>query len=244
MGTGWQISADALFESLRPVSFMLAALLSAGVLADSRRRGFSIFTVALWTLATLFFPHIVLPLYLAALIMFPRSPERVDTTRDVSARRVRSVISRLVAPAIYLLAVVTLGAFYFYLDSRSVDGLLARANEAKLVGLRDETIRALRAALAVEDDPHTHKLLGIELAAAGRFEEALNELRAAERGGEPDDKLSYHIAATLDALNRPNEAVTSYRRFLQTDLCVQKLPAAECLAADARLRAAQIGVER
>ncbi|HVF88208.1 MAG TPA: hypothetical protein VM866_11490 [Pyrinomonadaceae bacterium] len=244
VGTGWQISADALFESLRPVSFVIAALLSACVLTHSRRRGFSIYTTALWTLAVLFLPHIILPLYLAALILFPKQVEQADAARKVRTRRARPIILRLAAPALYLLTVLILGAFYFYLDSRSVDGLLARANEAKLMGRRNETIRMLRAALVAEDDPHIHKLLGIELAAAGRSEEALNEFQAAERGGEPDDKIFYHIAATLEAVKHPNEAIVSYRRFLRTNLCAQKLPVAECLIADARLRAAQNRVER
>ncbi|MDQ3688280.1 MAG: hypothetical protein M3430_22170 [Acidobacteriota bacterium] len=244
MSSEWQISADALFEALRPISFVLAALLSAGVLADARRRGFSISTVALWTLATLIFPHIVLPLYFVAFMLFPKRLKPADTTQKASTRSSRAVILRMAAPALYLLTILTLGAFYFYLDSRSVDGLLARANEAKLVGRRDETIRQLRAVLAAEDDPHTRKLLGVELAAAGHFEEALHELRTAERGGEPDDKISYLIAVALDALKRPNEAITSYQRFLQTDLCTQKPPVAECLIADARLRAAQSRVER
>jgi tetratricopeptide (TPR) repeat protein len=239
VGTGWQISADALFESLRPVSFALAALLSACVLADAWRRGFSIYTIALWTLATLFLPHIALPLYLAALILFPKQVKQADATRKIRTRRARPIILRIAAPTLYLLGVLTLGAFYFYLDSRSVDGLLARANEAKLMGQRDETMRALRAALAGGDDPHTRKLLGVELAAAGRYDEALGELQAAASGGEPDDKIHYHIAATLDALHRPTEAIVSYWRFLQTNLCAQKLPVAECLIADARLRAAQ-----
>ncbi|HVF28058.1 MAG TPA: hypothetical protein VM943_07450 [Pyrinomonadaceae bacterium] len=244
MGTGWQISADALFESLRPISFVLAALLSTSVLAHSRRCGFSIHTTALWTLAVLFLPHIVLPLYLAALILFPQKVKRGEATPEVRMRRARSIILRLAAPSLYLLTVLTLGAFYFYRDSRSVDGLLARAKEAKLVGLRDVTIRALRAAIATEDDPHTHKLLGIELAAAGRHDEALGELQAAASGGEPDDKLFYHIAAALDALNRPNESIALYEQFVRTNLCTQKLPVAECLTADARLRTAQSRVGR
>lgn len=243
MGNAWQISAASFFEALRPAGFVLAALLSAWVLADARRRGLNASTIALCALAVFLLLHVALPLYLAALILFPRPRQQPDATPDAGSRRARSVIGSVIvsraAPALYLLTVLALGGFYFYRDSRSADGLLARAGDAKLVGQGDDTIRALRAALAAEDDPHTRKLLGVELMAAGNFDEAVHELRTAERGGDPDDTISYHVAVSLDALDRPAEAVAAYRVFLQTNTCTQKLPAAQCLTADARLRAAR-----
>lgn len=247
MGNAWQISAASLFEALRPAGFVLAALLSAWVLADARRRGLNVSTIALCALAVFLLPHVALPLYLAALILFPRPRQQPDATPDAGPRRARSVVGSVIgsvvvsraAPAFYLFTLLALGGFYFYRDSRSADGLLARAGDAKLVGRRDDTIRALRAALAAKDDPHTRKLLGVELVVAGHFDEAVHELQTAERDGEPDDLISYYAASALDALDRPAEAVAAYRVFLQTDTCTQKLPAAQCLTADARLRAAQ-----
>jgi len=94
---------------------------------------------------------------------------------------------RYLLPLVY--AVITLSAIgaYFYFDSRSVDAHLARATQAKLVEDSTTAIREYRAALAREDDPHTHKLLAIELANAGAISEAIKEFRLAKQGGEPDD---------------------------------------------------------
>ena len=93
-----------------------------------------------------------------------------------------------------------------------------------------------RAALRREDDPHVRKLLGLELSKAGRWEEALHELRAAERGGETDDLLPFHIAAALSTLNRPAEAADEYQKFLQTQTCAQPPPHWRCEAARATLQ--------
>ena len=48
-------------------------------------------------------------------------------------------------------------------------------------------IREYREALKDEDDPHTHKLLAVELANAGYISEAIAEFRLAELGGETCD---------------------------------------------------------
>lgn len=66
MSLRWQISAGELFELTRPAAFALSALVSAWVLASARRQGFPIYTVAAVTLATLFYPLVILPLYLIA----------------------------------------------------------------------------------------------------------------------------------------------------------------------------------
>ena len=57
---------------------------------------------------------------------------------------------------------------------------LARATQAKLVEDSATAIREYRAALALEDNPHTRKLLAIELANAGFIAEAIVEFRVAE----------------------------------------------------------------
>jgi len=146
--------------------------------------------------------------------------------------------SRLTLPFAYALLTLALGALCTYQDARSVDAHLARANHARLRSQRETTIREIQSALALEDDPHTRKLLGVELIDAGRWNEALAEFSAAERGGEPDEKLSYHIAAAFDALNRPAEAAPRYQQFLNSRLCTQQLPPTLiCATASARLNA-------
>jgi tetratricopeptide (TPR) repeat protein len=138
-------------------------------------------------------------------------------------------------PVIYLLAVLSIGAFLYYRDAQTIDAHLSRANHARLLGQHDKTIKEYRAALTLEENAHTRNLLGVELVNAGQMEEALAEFRAAERGGEPDDQLFYRIATTLDALNRPAEAVPEYRKFLGTRLCTESYPDPQCEAARARV---------
>ncbi|MDQ3754256.1 MAG: hypothetical protein M3371_05940, partial [Acidobacteriota bacterium] len=138
---------------------------------------------------------------------------------------------------LYLLVLITLGALYFYRDYRTFDAHLARAADAKLHNKRARAIDEYRSALRLKDDPHTHKLLGLELAAEENYAEALAELRAAEQGGEPDALLPYQLATTLDALGRTDEAVAAYRKFLQSELCAQPLPDLRCV--ESRLRARQ-----
>lgn len=143
--------------------------------------------------------------------------------------------ARLKLPALYLLALLVSGGIYFYREQTSVEGHLARAENAKLARHQERAISEYRAALRLEDDPHTHKLLALELAEAGRYEEALAEFLAAERGGEPDAEVYFRIGLILEALGRRTEAARYYRRFLQTPLCTQTLPVAHCAAALARV---------
>ncbi|HEV7842992.1 MAG TPA: hypothetical protein VGO69_04805, partial [Pyrinomonadaceae bacterium] len=91
------------------------------------------------------------------------------------------------------------------------------------------------AALALEDDAHTHNLLGQELAAARRFDEALVEFRVAERMGEMDDELPFNIAVSLDQLNRPAEAKPEYERFVNGSLCTEIPHDARCTSTRRRL---------
>lgn len=259
MSPRWQISAGELFELTRPAAFVLSALLSSWVLASARRRGFTLYLVAAFTLGTLFYPLIVLPVYLivrAARRRQERDAQQAKQSKEddeddepsagptdesaseqmqgEEARQAQPHL-RLIAPLVYLLFVLSIGALFYYRDAQSIDAHLARANRTRLLGQRDKTIKEYRAALKLEENAHTRNLLGIELAAAGRLEEALNEFRAAEGAGEPDDELPYRIAATLDALKRHTEAVPEYRKFLNTRRCTDSYPNPQCAAARVRI---------
>lgn len=248
MNWRWQISAGEFFEWLRPLAFVLAALLSTWVLASARRYRFAPHAVAAWTLGTFLLPLIFFPPYLIAHARAQRQrnrpvnePEIAGTDNAQNAELSTPELDkplpwRFRLPLLYAIVVLSLGTLFFYRDYRSVDAHLARANQARIMSQRDRTIRELRAALRLEDNPHTHNLLAVELLAAGQLEEALVELQAAERGGEPDAVLPFRIASTLDALNRPAEALPAYQRFLQSYMCQEPLPDRSCETAQARLK--------
>lgn len=262
MSPSWQISAGELFELTRPSVFALSALLSTWVLSSARRHGFALYAVAALTLGTLFYPLIILPVYLivrsarrrqkraAQLLEQPKEgdasttePAFDPTTEQVQreeeeAAQPKHPRLRFLLPSLYLLVVLLFGALFYYRDTQSIDAHLARANRTRLLGQRDKTIKEYRAALKLEENAHTRNLLGIELAAAGQLEEALTEFRTAEHAGEPDDELPYRIAATLEALKRPSEAVHAYQRFLNTRRCTDSYPDPQCAAARARIQAA------
>ena len=82
-------------------------------------------------------------------------------------------------------------------------------------------IKEYRQALKLEDDAHTHKLLGITLADAGYFSEAITELRSAELGGEKDDLIAYRLAELLNRTNKTAESIQECKRFLKTETCKQ-----------------------
>ena len=70
----WRISVGDVSELARPAVFALAALASAWVFHDARRRaGFGVASVWAWALLTLLFPPAVLPLYLAARLFTRRA---------------------------------------------------------------------------------------------------------------------------------------------------------------------------
>jgi tetratricopeptide (TPR) repeat protein len=248
----WQISAAELFEFIRPAAWTLSALVSSCVLASARRQGLRSYSVAAWTLGTLFFPLIILPLYLIArAILRRRARARKAAAQTASAaqpqtqkRQKRQIAAasqrfRYTLPVLYLIAVVSLIAIFFYRDYRSLDAHLWRANNAKLRGPHSKVIAEYRAALRLEDDPHTRKLLAVELAADGLHEEALAEFRAAERGGEPDRQLPYYLGTALFSLGREAEAASAYKRFLDGPLCTDVLPDLNCSTARARLSTLQ-----
>ncbi|HEY9404557.1 MAG TPA: hypothetical protein VIQ24_18005 [Pyrinomonadaceae bacterium] len=271
-----------------PLLFACAVLASAWVLYDARRRRFPLYAIAAWTLGTLIYAPIVLPLYLIARTFKPSpltteavpkttapeeahttderetgaaDPEETDASGVVAARgeipdderetldsrqpnaiRARLRLKRFAPSLVYALALLCAGAIYFYRDYHSFDAHLARATKARLLKRRAATIREYRAALRLADDAHTRKLLGVQLAEDGQTEAALAEFRAAERGGEPDDLLSYRIAFALDTLGRAGEAAGEYQKFLQGGSCAQRpSPDARCAQAASRLGQTQGG---
>ncbi len=163
------ISAGQLFDLIMPVAFVLSALLSTWVLASARKR-FKLHYAFGFAIGTLFLPLIVFPIYLA-IMMWRKAKGSPETWRYA-------------LPLLYATIVLSAIGVFYYLDSRSADAHLARATRARLVEDTNTAIREYQQALAVDDDPHTHKLLAIELANAGRLEEAISEFRIAERGGE------------------------------------------------------------
>ncbi|HEV7843111.1 MAG TPA: hypothetical protein VGO69_05405, partial [Pyrinomonadaceae bacterium] len=199
-----------------------------------------------WTLGTLFYTLILLPIYLLVLAARRGQKRAAQPTQQQEenagpsnepAENAPQTHTRLrrTLPLLYLLTVLSLGALYYYRDAQSVDAHLARANRARLLHQSERTINEYRAALQLEENAHTRNLLGRELADAGQLEEALAEFRAAERAGEADDELPYRIATTLDALGRPAEAVPEYLKFLKTRRCIAEYPDQECAAAWARV---------
>lgn len=254
MNPHWQISAGELFELTRPAAFALSAFVSAWVLMSARRHRFPFYASMAWALLTLFYPLIVLPVYLIVRahrrrhqyhLQSTSQPTDTDGPSDEEAssdeqtngdkKTPRAVAYRpglrRTLPLVYLLTVLLFGAIYYYSETRGPDAHLARASRARVLGQHDKAIKEYRSALALEDDPHIHNLLGIELADAGQSAEALAEFRKAESGGEPDDLLSYRIASALNLLGRRSEAATEYQRFLATSRCKQSYPDPQCASA-------------
>ena len=174
------MSAGQLFDLIMPAAFALSALLSTWVLASARKRFRLLYAFGL-AIGTLFLPLIVFPIYLVIMLWRKKAgpPARW----------------RYALPLLYAaLSLSTIGIF-FYFDSRSVDAHLARATQAKLIEDSNTAIREYRQALAVEDDPHTHKLLAIELATAGHIDEAITEFRIADQAGETCQREDYRCQA-------------------------------------------------
>ena len=166
------MSAGQLFDLIMPAVFVVSALVSTWVLASARKRFRLHYALAL-AIGTLFLPFIVFPLYLVIIMWRPK----IGPPQTWS----------YVLPLVYAVIALSVIGAYFYFDSRSVDAHLARATRAKLLDDSTTAIREYREALKREDDPHTHKLLAIELANAGFISEAIAEFQLARQGGEPDD---------------------------------------------------------
>jgi tetratricopeptide (TPR) repeat protein len=214
------ISAGEFFDLIRPVVLVFSALISAWVLASARKR-FPFYQSLLWALGTLFFPLIVLPLYFVALLV---------TKRKATARHA------IVLPLLYAAIVLCCIGVYIYRDTWSVDAHLARATQDKLKSERAKTIQEYKDALALEDNPHTHKLLAIELAGAGYWTDAISEFRLAQQGREPDDLIHFHLGVLLEKLGHPGEARLEYEEFLNTSACTHEPVDVRCEAARQRIR--------
>jgi len=182
--------AGELFELIRPVVVVISILLSAWVLASARKR-FSIYLAFAWAVATLFLPFVVAPVYLVV-VLFWRRPAR--------SRRWRFLL-----PLTYGAILLVGFGVYFRHESQTVDAHLARAAQARLTEDHATAIREYRAALTLENNAHTHKLLAIELANDGQLNEAKAEFRLAEQGGEPVACTGFD-AGCEEALKRIKEA--------------------------------------
>lgn len=216
----WPISAGEFFEILRPAALILAALLSVWVLASARRRGFHLAAVLAWTVGTFFFPLIVLPVYLVVILFVRRSLDGDDTNAPPKFR--------YALPIAYGVVLLSLVSLYLYRDYQSVDAHLARAAQARVMNQRARTIREYEAALRIEDNAHTHKLLGMELAEEGQWSAALRELRAAESGGEDDDSLTFTIARACEATGQTSEARKQFQKFINSPACKNPVPDSRC----------------
>ena len=174
------MSAGQLFDLIMPAAFALSALLSTWVLASARKR-FRLLVALGLAIGTLFLPLIVFPIYLVIMLWRKKvgPPARW----------------RYALPLLYAAISLSMIGTFFYFDSRSVDAHLARATQAKLIEDSNTAIREYRQALAVEDDPHTHKLLAIELATAGYIDEAITEFRIADQAGETCQREDYRCQA-------------------------------------------------
>jgi hypothetical protein len=232
------ISAGEFFELIRPTVLVLSAVISVWVLASARRYRFPLYVAIAAALGTLFFPLITLPLFLIARFFHRRSGAPYYD-RETGETLVPSTPTRrrVTLPLIYAVIVLSMIGFYLYSDHQSVDGHLARAVQSKLLGKRGRAINEYRAALKLDDDPHTRKLLAIELADTGDRTGALFELRTAEQRGEADDLIAFHAANLLDSLNLPNQATLEYQRFLESRACTQPLPDERCAGATLRVQA-------
>jgi tetratricopeptide (TPR) repeat protein len=226
----FDISAGEFFELIRPAMLFVAALFSSWVFFDARRRRFGNVVALAWSLGTLLLTPVVFPLYLCVLLFKRR--------RDYEASEKDRVRFQVTIPLLYLLSLLAFLCLYLLQDSNSPDAHLARATQAKLAGKRELVLAEYRKALALEDDPHTHKLLANELAEAGYWREALAEFRLAERGGEPDDLITLRIANLLDMMGLMNQATLEYERFLSSPLCQENPDEAKCLAVAKRVEAA------
>ena len=220
------MSAGQFFDLIRPVFLIVSAFLSAWILFNARRNGFRLHSSLAWSLASLFLPLVVFPLYLFVRI------NRQSKARDDAARTLHG---KFLLPGVYLGLVLAIFAAAQYRERRNVDTYLARATQARVAGNTANAIEQYRKALLIEDNPHTHKLLAVQLNIAGDLNGALSEFRLAEKGGEPDPTLPFRIAALLDLLNSQNEAVAEYERFLRSESCTKQPSDDRCVMARQRI---------
>jgi len=108
----------------------------------------------------------------------------------------------------------------------------------------EQTIAEYRQVLAVEDNPHTHNLLGMELANLGRWQEALVEFQAADKGREPDPALPYYLGVSLEVSGQLAEADTVFYKFLESPFCAALPIDSKCVDAKRRVTSQQENVSR
>jgi tetratricopeptide (TPR) repeat protein len=229
------MSAGEFFDLIRSVVLLVSAVISIWVLASARKR-FPFYQALLWALSTLFFPLIILPLYFVALLV----KRKISATATSSGGHPHSsaypIKRRFAVPILYALIVFSSIGIYLYRDHESVDAHLARAVRARLDGNRTRTISEYKQALALEDDPHTHKLLAIELADLGSSADAISQFRLALQGGEPDDSIHFRLGSLLDQLDHKDEARLEYEEFLKSTTCKREPADVRCEAARQRVR--------
>ena len=201
------MSASEIFDLIRPAITIASAVASTCVLASARKR-FPFYQAFLWAGATFFLPLVIVPLYLAFLVLFRRP-------------RVKTIRYRFIIPPFYLLVILAIFGSYTYMDSRTVDAHLSRAAFANVLNDNDRRIREYREALELEDNPHNHKLLAAALDDAHVFQEAIREYQIAESGGEPDDTIHYKLAALFERVGRKDEAIAELRKFVLSETCKQ-----------------------
>jgi hypothetical protein len=227
------MSAGEFFDLIRPSAFLVSTLISTWVLAAARKH-FPFYQSLLWAIGTLFFPLIVLPLYFVALLLKRRKP--AATSSDLhSVLPSNTVKWRYAGVLVYAVVVFSATGLYLYRENETADAHLARATRAKLKGNKAGTISEYKKSLQLEDDPHTHKLLAIELADSGYWTDAISQFRFAEAGGEPDDTIHFHLGSLLDQINHQGEATLEYEKFLSTKTCRQEPVDVRCDATRARL---------
>jgi hypothetical protein len=201
------MSAGELFDLIRSAVIVLSALLSTWILTSARRR-FRLYQALLISVAAFFLPFVILPLYLAMLLAWPR-PKRAVTRW------------RFAVPLLFLTTILTIASVYTVIDERTVDAHLARASMARVHSDSTTAIKEYRAALKLEDDPHTHKLLAQTLDDTGFFMDAITEFRIAEQGGEPDDSIHFRLALLLEKIDHKGESILEFKKFVASETCLQ-----------------------
>ena len=203
------MSAGEFFELISPIVFAISILLSAWVLASARKR-FSTLIAFVWAIGTLALPLVVLLVYLSVILIW-QWPGR--------SRRLRWLL-----PFAYgAILLAGLGMFLNH-ESATTDAYLANATRAKLVEDHTTAISEYRRALTIENDPHIHKLLALELMQVGYLPDAVSEFRLAQEGGEPDDFIYYYLGLLFDRLNLKGQAKQEFENFLLSTTCTQDEP--------------------
>jgi tetratricopeptide (TPR) repeat protein len=201
------MSAGELFDFIRPAVVVISAFLSTWLLVSARKR-FPLYLALPLAIAAFFLPFVILPLYFASLIIWPRT-------------KVSDIKWRLILPLLFLTTILTVFSVYTYIDERTVDAHLSRASMAKVHSEPIKAIKEYREALRLEDDPHTRKLLAQTLDESGFFMEAITEFRRAEREGEDDDTIHFRLAILLEKIDHKGEALLEFKQFVVSKTCSQ-----------------------